>query len=181
MTDDISTQLAANLKRLRDSKGLSQQALADLSGVPRPTVAHLESGQANPTLSVVSKLARSLGVTLDGLLASDRVELRLIEPGELRVERRGKTKRTGILPDGVGVGDLVVERIELKPGGGCELAAGAGVVALVVCERGELVLTDGGKQRLVLRPERVALARGDVSCSSSEGAVAYWLAGFAFG
>lgn len=180
MSDDISTLLAANLKRLRDGKGLSQQALADLSGVPRPTVAHLESGQANPTLSVVSKLARSLGVTLDGLLERERVELRLVEAGELRVERRGRGKRVGLLPEGVALGDLIAERIELKPGGSADLAAGAGVVALVVCERGELVLS-AGDQRLTLKTERVALTRGDVACTSSEGAVLYWLAGFAVG
>lgn len=178
MTDDISTRLAGNLKRLRDGRGLSQQALADLSGVPRPTVAHLESGQSNPTLAVVSKLARSLGVTLDGLLEPARAEVRLLEPGELRVERRGRTKRTSLLPEGVR-GEVVAERIELKPGGTCSLEVTHGSVSLLACERGEIVLTEGSL-RAVLKPERAALVRGTVHCSSSGGGIGYRIGGLPF-
>lgn len=178
MTDDISTRLAVNIKRLRDARGLSQQGLADASGVPRPTVAHLESGQANPTLAVVSKLARCLGVTLDGLLEEESGELRLLEPGELKVERRGKAKRTSLVPEGL-ARELVAERIELKPGGSFRLETSGASVAVMACERGELVLTEGGR-RAVLKPERVALVRGAVQCSSSSGAVAYRIDGVAF-
>jgi transcriptional regulator with XRE-family HTH domain len=56
VADDTSTLLAGNIKRLREESGLSQKALAEQSGVPRPTIAHLESGQANPTLGVVLKV-----------------------------------------------------------------------------------------------------------------------------
>src|SRR4051812_23757323 len=61
--------LAANIKRLRERKGHTQQELADLSGVPRPTIANLESGGANPTLSVLLKVADSLGATIEELVA----------------------------------------------------------------------------------------------------------------
>jgi transcriptional regulator with XRE-family HTH domain len=173
VTDDLSTRLAANLKRLRDGRGLSQQALADLSGVPRPTVAHLESGQSNPTLAVVSKLARSLGVTLDGLIEPARSEVRVLEAGELRVERRGKAKRTHLVPEGAG---MVAERIELRPGGSCSLEAARGSMSLLACERGELVLSEG-EQRAVLKPERAALVWGTVQCSSPGGGIGYCIGG----
>lgn len=175
MTDDISTRLANNIKRLRDARGLSQQGLADASGVPRPTVAHLESGQGNPTLAVASKLARCLGVTLDRLVEEEGSELRVLEPGELKVERRGKAKRTTLFPEGFG-GEQRAERIELKPGGSCQLETTGGTVAVMACERGELVLTEGNR-RAVLKPERVALVRGSVRCSSVSGAVAYRIDG----
>ena len=53
--DDIHANLAANVKRLREARGLSQQRMAELSGIPRPTWASLESGGANPTLAVLSR------------------------------------------------------------------------------------------------------------------------------
>lgn len=175
MGDDISTRLANNIKRLRDARGLSQQGLADASGVPRPTVAHLESGQGNPTLAVASKLARCLGVTLDRLVEEEGGELRVLELSELRVDRRGKAKRTSLFPESLGREQLA-ERIELKPGGSCQLETLGGAVAVVVCERGELVLTEGSR-RAVLKPERVALVRGSIRCSSAGGAVAYRIDG----
>lgn len=177
MTDDISTRLAVNLRRLRDDLGLSQQALSERSGVPRPTVAHLESGQANPTLTVVSKLARSLGVTLDGLLEPEEPALRLLEPGELRSERSRHMKRRSLLPEGL-AGGLRFERVELKPAGACQLEAPRGASGVVACERGELLLTSSG-QSIQLKTERVALTQGVVRCSSASGAVVYHLSGHA--
>lgn len=50
---DVATNLAGNIRKLREERGLSQQRMADLSGMPRPTWASLESGSANPTLAVL--------------------------------------------------------------------------------------------------------------------------------
>ena len=41
--DDVATNLSENLRQLRETRGLSQQQLARLAGVPRPTWASLES------------------------------------------------------------------------------------------------------------------------------------------
>ena len=59
MMDDISSNLSNNLRQLREMRGLSQQQLARQAGIPRPTWASLESGSANPTLSVLVKVATS--------------------------------------------------------------------------------------------------------------------------
>ncbi|MEC8191146.1 MAG: helix-turn-helix transcriptional regulator, partial [Myxococcota bacterium] len=49
MIDDISSNLALNVRQLRSARQLSQVQLAQIAGIPRPTLAHLESGSANPT------------------------------------------------------------------------------------------------------------------------------------
>jgi transcriptional regulator with XRE-family HTH domain len=179
VSDDVSTTLAENLKRLREESGLSQQALADRSGVPRPTVAHLESGAANPTLAVVTKLARALGVSLDGLVEPRLPPIRVLEATELRSERHAKTKRTRLLPEGVGR-EVVVERIVFAPGGRARLEVHPGSVDVIACERGELHLASGALETAV-RAERVAVLRGSVECSSAQGAVAYRVGGLTFG
>ena len=46
--DETGSNLAANARRLREARGLSQQQMAQLSGIPRPTWASLEAGDANP-------------------------------------------------------------------------------------------------------------------------------------
>ena len=54
------------LKRLRETRGWSQQELADRSGVPYITIYRCERGlHQEPRVSVAAKLARALGVSLD--------------------------------------------------------------------------------------------------------------------
>jgi XRE family transcriptional regulator, regulator of sulfur utilization len=52
----IGANLADNLRALREARGLSQQQIAEIAGVPRPTWAHLESGAANPTVAVLVRV-----------------------------------------------------------------------------------------------------------------------------
>ena len=55
-----------NLRLLRQRKGLSLGQLANLSGLRRDTISHLETGREEPQPYHVRILARALGVaTLD--------------------------------------------------------------------------------------------------------------------
>jgi transcriptional regulator with XRE-family HTH domain len=67
--DDIRQRLAANLRKLRQAKGLSQEAFADVAGIHRTYVSDLERGARNPTITVVDRLAKGLGVSAGDLLA----------------------------------------------------------------------------------------------------------------
>jgi len=66
--DDVRQRLSFNLKKLRREKGLSQEAFADEAGLHRTYISDIERGARNPTISVVDKLARALGVPLGKLL-----------------------------------------------------------------------------------------------------------------
>ena len=63
MDDDASTHLADNMRQLREAHGLTQLQVAKRAEIPRPTWANVESGGANPTLSVLLKVARALSVS----------------------------------------------------------------------------------------------------------------------
>ena len=78
--DQVATFLARNLISLRQVRGLTQDTVAKSAGVPRSTIANLESGQGNPTLTVLLKVANSLGVPVDELLG----------PGEGRADFNAK-------------------------------------------------------------------------------------------
>jgi transcriptional regulator with XRE-family HTH domain len=57
------------LKGLRQAKGLSQVALAKAAKVERTYLVKLESGdKKNPSLDVLKRLARALGVPVTELL-----------------------------------------------------------------------------------------------------------------
>ena len=65
---DIAKRLGKNVRRLREEKGWSQEAYADEVGIHRTYVSDIERGARNPTIMVVEKLARPLGVKAGELL-----------------------------------------------------------------------------------------------------------------
>ena len=65
---DVRERLSRNLQRLRREKTWSQEELAFQAGLHRTYVSGVERGVRNPTVTVVEKLARSLGQPLGALL-----------------------------------------------------------------------------------------------------------------
>jgi len=61
---DLRLALGARIRELRRGLNLSQEALADRAGLHWTYLSDLERGQQTPTLDVVNRLARALGVTL---------------------------------------------------------------------------------------------------------------------
>src|SRR5262249_55099012 len=82
--------LARNLVSLRHARTLTQDALAAASGLPRSTIANLESGEANPSLAVLVKVASTLGVPIDELLAAPRAKVRKWTAEEIGSRQRGR-------------------------------------------------------------------------------------------
>lgn len=56
------------MRRLRLSKGLTQEQFADVSGFTQQYISGLESGQRNPTVVSLFELAQALGVEPADLL-----------------------------------------------------------------------------------------------------------------
>jgi transcriptional regulator with XRE-family HTH domain len=59
---DLRQVFAANLRRLRHEKGLSQEDLAYEADVNRTYMSKLEKGGSYPGLKIIGKLAAVLGV-----------------------------------------------------------------------------------------------------------------------
>ncbi len=75
---DLRQAFAANLRRFRHAKGISQEDLAYEADVNRTYVSKLEKGVSYPGLEIIAKIANALG----------------IEPAELLVLPPRKGKRT---------------------------------------------------------------------------------------
>ena len=56
------------LRRLRESKGLSQRALADRANMSYTFLSNVEAGKADPSLSTLRRLAKALKVKMVDLL-----------------------------------------------------------------------------------------------------------------
>lgn len=59
---DLRQAFAANLRRLRHTKGISQEDLAYEADVNRTYLSKLEKGVSYPGLEIIAKLADALGI-----------------------------------------------------------------------------------------------------------------------
>jgi transcriptional regulator with XRE-family HTH domain len=64
--------IGLNIKRLRKQRGLTQDKLAELSGLSRITITNLETEpKSNPGKDTIERIAMALGVTSSELSATD--------------------------------------------------------------------------------------------------------------
>jgi transcriptional regulator with XRE-family HTH domain len=61
-------QIGMRLKRRREARGLSQYALAKRAKISRVYVNKLETGRSDPTVGMLQRLAKALGVPVTALL-----------------------------------------------------------------------------------------------------------------
>lgn len=140
---DETTHLTDNIRRLRAVRGLSQAQISRLAGIPRATWTHLESGAANPTLSVLIKVADALQVRLEELLSPARSPVQHTKAAALPVRKRGEVAVRRLLPETLAGLDL--ERMQFPPGARMiGVPHTEGTREYLTCERGVIELTVGG-------------------------------------
>jgi transcriptional regulator with XRE-family HTH domain len=136
--------LADNLRQLRQARGLTQDRVALSAGLPRPTYANLESGDANPTLSVITRVASALQVSIEELLSPPRAAVRLYKKGTLPVRTRGEVRVQELLPDALP--GLSLERMDLPAGARMKGTPHVpGTREYLACERGTVELVASGE------------------------------------
>lgn len=67
---DIRKKFGKRLRQLREERGWSQEEFADRAGLHRTYVSAVERGVRNPTLSVLERIAKAMGVSLAEMLQS---------------------------------------------------------------------------------------------------------------
>jgi XRE family transcriptional regulator, regulator of sulfur utilization len=156
---ELAQNLGENLRRLREQRGLSQQQIARLAKIPRPTWSNLESGEANPTLEVLAKAANALQVRLEELIGPPKHEARLYPAATIKKRQRGPTTIRQLLPEALP--GLEIERMELPPGASfAGIPHTAGTREYLTAERGKIELTASGV-RFMLETGDVVVFRGD--------------------
>ena len=72
---DMRKLVGENTARIRKERGLTQEALAEKSGLSQQYISGLESGQRNPTIVTLYELANALEVSHVDLVQSVRDRL----------------------------------------------------------------------------------------------------------
>ncbi len=67
--------LGERIKFLRESRGLSQKVLSELSSLSQATIAQIETGRKDPSVLTLRKLAGALDTDIATLFASENVHV----------------------------------------------------------------------------------------------------------
>ncbi len=158
----MASNLAHNLRYIRQRRSLTQQQLAKLSGVPRSTVGQIETGSCNPTLSVLARVATSLQISIEELISTPRARCEVFRKGslpELARGRGGLAKVHRLLPHPVP--GMEIDRLELLPKARFTgVPHRPGTREYLSCERGQLTFWAAGEKH-TLAPGDVAAFQGD--------------------
>lgn len=60
-------KIVTHIKEYRENQNMKQSELADLVGIRRETIVHLENGRYNPSLKLAMDIARVFHVTVEDL------------------------------------------------------------------------------------------------------------------
>jgi transcriptional regulator with XRE-family HTH domain len=156
---DINGHLAARLRGLRATRGLTLDGLAELTGVSRSMISLIERGESSPTAIVLNRLASGLGVSLASLFATEASPdasplVRHADQREWRDPESGYLRRT-LSPPGFS-SPLELAEVILPPGAQVAYDSGLrtnGISQQIWLIEGEIVVTTG--------PDTLRLGTGD--------------------
>lgn len=143
--DETTVNVARQIRILRKRRDLSQQALAEASGLSRNTLSLLERGQTSPTVSTLKRLAVAMGVDINAFFNTSEDESIIHTKAEQRINLQ---LSQGLMADlGVGMHDQLVTPLILKlnPGARSGLALSHDGQDFVFCIKGEILYTVNGK------------------------------------
>ncbi|MFN8130104.1 MAG: helix-turn-helix domain-containing protein [Solirubrobacteraceae bacterium] len=147
MTEHLSA-LAANVKRLRESHGLSLAQLADRTGVAKATLFKIESQRTNPTLSTLTSLSTAFSVPVAQLITPPGAdEIDVVREGDgLQLDN---SPARAVLRKSMLIGQTLVEILDLhiEPGDAdVTVTHGPGAREHVLVRSGHMIVGPIGAQ-----------------------------------
>lgn len=152
---NVAKYLAENVLNIRKKRGVSQQQLAKIAGLPRTTLTNIESGSGNPSLKNLTKLSGALQVSIEELLNKPRSRVMFTKFAEVPVQKKGRQSVDvrNLIPEAISGIDL--ELLHFKKGGSFTgVPHVTGTVEYCVCVEGRL--------KIIVEGEIYTLNQGDV-------------------
>lgn len=119
--EDINAVLAENLRRMRENRRLSLDAVARLTGVSKSMLGQIERGEVNPTVSTMWKIAGGLKVNFTALFQREQERAEELDIGSITplLEDEGRYRDYPLFTTGDGQ-PFEILYIEIDPGSGLE-------------------------------------------------------------
>ena len=138
--------LAANIRKLRTSMKMTQARLAKKAGLPRATVALLESKRGNPSINSVVAIARAMGVGVDDLMNEERASsTTIVRRSDMRQTEMAEGRFMATVVSPINSKHILMQEISMMPGCACKgKPHPIGSQEYFLCNEGEAtVVVDG--------------------------------------
>jgi len=155
---DAADVVGRRVRILREARGLSLRELAQRSAVSAPMLSQVERGETSPTITVASKIALGLGVSLSQLVRLDEGQfVSVVRRGDRRPQRRGAHRWEEVTPA------LPGQRVSVSTHvlGARGRTGGPDDPPIHAPGSREVVYVSDGRIRLVIDGEHYDLAEGD--------------------
>ncbi|MCD8031921.1 MAG: helix-turn-helix transcriptional regulator [Bacteroides sp.] len=93
------TQIGKNIKKLRNTRGLSQQAFAELFGLSRGNISSYEEMRAEPRIETILQIAKYFGIPVQEFIEKELSVNDLLHYNTHLVLEAGKLKTAGSLTE----------------------------------------------------------------------------------
>jgi len=110
---EVGRRVAANIRSLRKTRGLSLDALSQASGVSRAALSQIETEKSNPSIGVLWKVATGLGIRFTELIDEPSGGVQVLRREDMQVLRSvdGRFESRPLAPAGA---SALVEVYELR-------------------------------------------------------------------
>jgi|SRR4051812_4437845 XRE family transcriptional regulator, regulator of sulfur utilization len=90
--EEINQIIAKNLKAYRESKKLSLEKVAEVTGVSKTMIGQIERGESSPTITTIWKIANGLKISFTSLINNPQPDTKVVSMSEVQtlVEDKGK-------------------------------------------------------------------------------------------
>lgn len=161
--DPTLIDLGTRVKTLRRERKLTLEALSTRSGVSRAMLSKVERAEKSPTLSIVVRIARGLGINLSDLLGAkpDQSEVSIIRAADRLVfnDPQSGLQREMLSPLHTNNGiEILMHRIPPGKSSGVLPAYAVPTEKYVMVQEGELTLNIGGKSYVVGEDDTIHFA-----------------------
>ena len=75
---EIHLVIAKNLRSLRESKKLSLEKVAELTGVSKTMIGQIERGESAPTITTIWKIANGLKISFTSLINQPQPDTKIV-------------------------------------------------------------------------------------------------------
>ena len=100
--NQLDKNIAVNLKRIRKSRNMSLDMLAEKTGVSKSMLGQIERGESNPTVATIAKIVDGIRVTFEELIYPKTDSVVIIDNESLPVYKaqEGAYQVRSIFPTG---------------------------------------------------------------------------------
>ena len=162
--EQVSLKIGERLKEIRNTRQLTLDDVAELTGVSKPMLGQIERGQSSPTINILWKISTGLKIPLSFFCKQEEAEYTVtgLDEKDMITEENGGMRAYPLFPFDP-VRNVEVFYIEFDAGVQHEsLSHVEGVEEYVFLVQGTLKMVIGGKEVLLQEKQSIRF-RADVS------------------